>query len=103
MRPVPHSEEYLVPKFPDFVILSGNSDFDSAHTEDERSDPTFEASSSSEPHFFTQEDLNDLTRDLNLFKQSTELLSSWLKGWNLLQKDTRICTYQSRTSLKKTM
>ena len=51
------SEEYSVSKCPDFVTLSGNSDADPTDTEgkkDERSDPTFRASSSSEPHLLTQ-------------------------------------------------
>lgn len=85
MRPVPHSEEYPVPKVSRFRDLDSNSD--SAHTEDERNDPTFETSSSSEPYFLTQKGLNDRIRDLNLSKQSDELLSSRLKGSNLLQKD----------------
>ena len=32
-----------------------------------------------EPHWITQEDLNDLVRDLSLSQQQSELLASWLK------------------------
>ncbi|KAJ4430296.1 hypothetical protein ANN_22509, partial [Periplaneta americana] len=38
-----------------------------------------------EPHFLTQENLNDLVRDLGLSKSKAELLASRLKGWKLLQ------------------
>ena len=36
----------------------------------------------------TQPELNDLTRDLNLSKESTQLLSSWLKEKRLLAPGT---------------
>ena len=42
------------------------------------------------PHFLTQEDLNYLVRDLVLSKSKAELLASRLKGWKLLQEDTKI-------------
>ncbi|GFV14774.1 uncharacterized protein TNCV_3959841 [Trichonephila clavipes] len=37
-------------------------------------------------------------RDLKLYKKQSEILDSRLKGWNLLQKNTKICTYRSRHS-----
>jgi hypothetical protein len=50
--------------------------------------PTFDAGcSSSEPHFLTQGDLNELVRDLNVFKKLAELLGSRLKVWNILHPD----------------
>jgi hypothetical protein len=73
MRPVPHSEELLIPKPLANVIVD---DEDSAIDDDDLEqvgetsdyDPTFEASSSvSEPHLLTQGDLNDLVRDLIFF------------------------------------
>ena len=48
------------------------------------------------PHWFTQEDLNDLARDLYLSKQQSELLSSRLKRWNLVQEDVRITSFRNR-------
>jgi len=60
-------------------------------------DPTFAgACSSNEPHLLTQGDLNDIVCDLNLSKKHAELLSSRLKGWNLLHRDTKVCFYRGR-------
>ena len=47
-------------------------------------------------HWITQEDLNDLARDLYLSKQQSELLASRLKQWNLVQKDVRITSFRNR-------
>jgi hypothetical protein len=61
---------------------------------DNEDSTTDEAScSSSEPHLLTQWDLNDLVRDLNLSKKR---LTSWLKGWNLLQQGTKVCFFRNR-------
>ncbi|GBP47649.1 hypothetical protein EVAR_40045_1 [Eumeta japonica] len=66
-------------------------------SESSDSDPTFEPSTSNkEPHFITQNDLNDLVRDLDLSKRQAELLASRLHDWNLLEKNTRISVYRSR-------
>lgn len=42
----------------------------------------------SEPQLFTQNDLNNLVRDLNLMKSNAELLGSRLKEKNLLAENT---------------
>jgi hypothetical protein len=99
MRPVPHSEGLPVPHPPTHLIVGDESEHE-AHTEvhnDEKDDPTFEASTSScEHHLLTQGDLNDLVRDLKLSKKRAELLGSRLKGWNLLQNDTKVCFFRNR-------
>jgi len=60
-------------------------------------DPTCaRAYSSNEPHQLTQGDMNDIIRDLNLSKKQAKLLSSRLKGWNLLRQDTKVCFYRGR-------
>jgi hypothetical protein len=75
-------------------------------------DPTFVgAFSSNEPHLLTQGDLNDIVCDLNVSKKQAEgekrrkkgekkkqaeLLSSRLKGWNLLHQDTKACFCRGR-------
>ena len=52
--------------------------------------------SSSSPKQFTQQELNDLIRDLNLSKQGSELLVSRLKEKNCLQPDAKITFYRNR-------
>jgi len=93
MRPVPHSAEFLVPNPPTNMTLSDSesSDEDVGQANNNMDcDPTFaEACSSNEPHLLTHTDLNDIVRNLNLSKKQAELLSSRLKGWNLLCRTIR--------------
>lgn len=49
-----------------------------------------------EPQVFTQEELNDLVRDLSLPKEKAELLAARLKEKNLVDKDVRVCSYRQR-------
>lgn len=97
MRPVPHSEDLRVPQPPENVTLS-DDDLD-PHQEQEDTnlhDTNFEPTTSSfEPHLLTQGDLNNLIRD-NLSKKRSQLLGSSLKGWNLLDQDTKICYFCNR-------
>ncbi|CAH1113490.1 unnamed protein product [Psylliodes chrysocephalus] len=51
---------------------------------------------SNEPKCFSQNELDDLVRDLNLSKQASELLASRLKEKNLLSSDTKISFYRER-------
>ena len=51
---------------------------------------------SSEPKHFNQDDLSDLIRDLNLPKESAELLASGLKERNFLQAKTNVTFYGNR-------
>jgi len=53
-------------------------------------------SSAPQPHFPTQDELNDLVRDLELSKSKAKLLGSRLKQWNLLEKNVRISSFRSR-------
>ncbi|KAJ4441305.1 hypothetical protein ANN_11159, partial [Periplaneta americana] len=83
MRPVPHCEELLIPKPPEHVALdeeSSDSDGSKEEKETEFGDTTFEQSCSSELHLLSQEDLNDLIRDLKLSKTQSEMLASRLNG-----------------------
>ena len=57
---------------------------------------TYSETSGNEPHWITQEDLNDLAHDLYLSKQQSELLASQLKQWNLVQEDVRITSFRNR-------
>jgi len=100
MRPVPHSVELPVPKPPTSMTLSGNesSDEDVGQANNNMDcDPTFaETCPSNEPHLLTHRDLNDIVHNLNLSKKQAELLSSKLKGWNLLRQDTKVSFYPGR-------
>ena len=47
-------------------------------------------------HRITQEELNDLFRDLNLPKSKAELLGSRLQQWNRMKENVRISMYRKR-------
>ena len=44
----------------------------------------------------SENELNDLVRDLGLSKSKAELLGSRMQQWNLLQDDVRISVFRSR-------
>ena len=48
------------------------------------------------PQLFSQNELNDLARDLNFSKETSELLASRLKEKNLLKPGTFVTYYQNR-------
>lgn len=97
-RPVPHSKEIPVPVFKDFAALEGlENEEDMASDIEHESDVDFdEFGSSSIPQTFSQSELNDLVRDLNLSKEASEVLASRLREKNLLQEDTYVSFYRTR-------
>ena len=70
-RPVAHSDECPVPVF---VMLSDDSENGSTPAQESQEDEETDFSDD-RPHLFSHE-LNDLVRDLNLSKSSSELLAS---------------------------
>jgi hypothetical protein len=56
-------------------------------------------SSAPQPHILTQDELNDLVRDLEVSKSKAELLGSRLQQWNLLEKYIRISSFRSHQQL----
>ena len=103
MRPAPHSNDLRVPTPPVNKDLLSSSDEEMPSREDsaesislEDIESTYSGTSGNEPHWFPQEDLNDLARDLYLSKQQSELLASQLKQWNLVQKDVMITSFRNR-------
>ncbi|KAF2895906.1 hypothetical protein ILUMI_10269 [Ignelater luminosus] len=54
------------------------------------------AGKTSEPQLFSQNELSDLIRGLNLSKQPSELLASGLKKKNLLRPVVTITAYRTR-------
>ena len=103
MRPVPDSDDLPVPTPPVNKDLLSSSDEEMPSREDsaesislEDIESTYSGTSGNEPHWITQEDLNDLAHDLYLSKQQSELLASQLKQWNLVQEDVRITSFRNR-------
>ena len=100
MRPVPHPEDLPVPTPPvkrtssDEEMPSREESAESISLED--IECTYSGTSGNEPYWITQEDLNDLARDLYLSKQQSELLASRLKQLNLVQEDVRITSFRNR-------
>ena len=103
MRPVPHSDDLpvLTPLVNKDLLSSSDEEMpsreDSAESISlEDIESTHSGTSGNEPHWITQEDLNDLARDLYLSKQQSEFLASRLKQWNLFQEDIRITSFRNR-------
>jgi len=99
IRPVPHTEDLPVPVPPQQYIL------DSDDEPTENREKTTQPSKSTDADFttdiqfnkfhrITQEELNDLIRDLNLPKSEAELSGSRLQQWNLLKENVRISVYR---------
>ena len=108
-RPSPHSDENPVSVFKellDIPISTASLAPDPIPAELTESDSNSESidndnnidyhECSSEPNRFNQDDLSDLIRDLNLPKESAELLASRIKERNFLQAKTNITFYRNR-------
>ena len=109
MRPIPHSDKVHVPiftKLPDIdedqpstsstnllPCLQPNSDDD-----DEEQDIAHEAWNAGRVFLYSQSELNDLIRDLNLPKQSAEVLASRLQEKHLFKAGTRITGMRNKES-----
>ena len=103
IRPIPHCSEVPVPVFeslPELELPGIEEDRASVLSTDssETTASDVDFTLSSPPQLFSQRELNDLTRDLNLSKESSELLASRLKEKNLLQPGTLITFYRKRHS-----
>ena len=99
IKPVPHSEELPIPVFEGLPQLESalfsEDDLSSTVSETTIADNDFPPSLLP-PQLFSQNELNDSARDLNLSKESSELLASRLKEKNLLQPGTFITYYRNR-------
>jgi len=92
-RPVAHCDEIPVPVF---HKLHDISDDDSSSAEDQETEEEAAVVDDETPQLFSQQELNDLVRDLSLSKASAELLASRLKEKNLLSGCARITLYRNR-------
>ena len=87
-----HCEDLPIPKPPMLESLSSGS-----ASEEEGSDADFdEASTSKEPHFPNQQEMDDLVRSMGLTKENAELLTSRLKEWHLLDPTCKVTKYRKR-------
>ena len=101
MRPIPHSDKVPVPIFTKLLDIdedqlksstsSTNSDYD-----DEEQDIAHEAWNAGRVSLYSQPELNDLIRDLNLPKQSAEVLASILQEKHLLKAGITVSFYRNR-------
>ena len=93
LRPVPQSDDLPVPTPPaQLADLSDTENDSSSDTDEEYKPPEME------PQLFSQDDLDDLIKDLDLSKASAELLASRLQERNLLAKGAIItrCRYREK-------
>ena len=96
IRPIPHSAELPPPLFtslPEVVDQPESSTKEESSLEDDCCEPLADYRS---PILITQAFLNDLVRDLNLPKESAELLESRLQHNNLLAPNTTYSWYRRR-------
>lgn len=98
IRPVPHGEDLPAPLPPAVLENLEENDVESElHTiTDDDSDDVYRPEYDVTPQLFSQSELNDLVRDLNLPKESAELLGSRLKNKNLLEPGTHYSWYRHR-------
>ena len=102
LRPVPYGEGISVPEPPKEFTVDLDDDDKGKSTSGSpeplaSTEPHVSHSRSSvpQPHNLTQDELNDLVRNLELSKRREELLGSRLKQWNLLEKNVRISSFRS--------
>lgn len=94
IRPVHHGSDGVISTSPNTLdIISSNSESANSQSDDIGYSPP---ETSDEPQPFTQNELNDLVRDLGLPKDSSELLGSRLRAKNLLCPGTSFYVYRNR-------
>jgi hypothetical protein len=95
--PVPHCPEFPIPVPPKKENSSSEASSCDSDGMDDLSDTAFECETDERvPYFPTEEDLNDLIRDLGLTKSNAELLTSRLQQWNLLDNSVRVTSQRTR-------
>ena len=102
MRPIPHSDKVPVPIFTKLQYIdedqlrSSTSSTNSDDDDDDEQDIAHEAWNAGRVSLYSQSELNDLIRDLNLPKQSAEVLASRLQEKHLLKAGTSVSFYRNR-------
>ena len=105
-RPIPLRSEVPVPIFTslpdltaDATLLEAMEDTDSSWNYSSTSVATAASSLSTKPKPFSQGQLNELVRDLNLCKESLKILASRLGDFVILDSRTKITFYHNRDDL----
>ena len=94
IRPVAHSNEIPVPKPTVKLPQPPEESSESCCNSEFDNEPKTNC-----PHLKTQQELNDLVRDLNLPKSKSELLGSRLQQWILLAPGTEVAVYRRQLEL----
>jgi hypothetical protein len=92
IRPVSHGDELPIPKPPENIDILES---DSPETDEKDKEYIYEQNNDT-PQKFTQEELNDLIRDLKLTKDDAQKLGAKLKSKNLLTENTKFSWYRHR-------
>jgi hypothetical protein len=95
IKPIAHGPDLPIPD-PDFSMESIPDTPEVIDTYDTDEGSDYDNNVSTRPKLLTQGQLNDLTRDLNLSKESAQLLGSRLKENNLLASETKFYWYRER-------
>jgi len=97
IRPVPHGEDLPMSEPPkDYTLNSEMEEEDMEKTgphEEEPTEPDFQGPASVSHHKLTQQELNDLVRDLELPELKAELLANRMKQWKYLDEGVKITLY----------
>jgi len=109
IRPVPHGENLSMPEpLKEYNLNLEMEEKDTEKTEphEEPTDPDFQGPASESPHKLTQNELNDVVRDLQLPKVKAELLTSRMKQWKYVDEGVKItlhCYHQKNLEVFFTM
>jgi hypothetical protein len=98
IAPVRHCPELPVPTPPEREQPS-SEESSKSESEEDVGDPNYDLRGGAQernPYYPNQKELNDLIRDLDLTKSNAELLTSWLKQWNLLDESVQVTDQRKR-------
>jgi len=101
IRPVPHIEDLPVPVPPQQYFLDSDNELTKNQEKTPQPSTSMDADFTAdlqcnEFHRITQEELNDLIRDLDLPKSKAQLLGSRLQQWNILYENVRISVHRKK-------
>lgn len=96
IRPIPHGSDIPVPNPPATLEEIPCSDEDEVVIPEPVDESSSDFEDDTEPKPFSQQEVNDLVRDLNLPKDAAELLGSRLKSKNLLSRGVSFSWYRHR-------